>query len=270
MPKANQPFLQFSHVTKRFVAADGHQVLAIDDVSLDVADGEFLTIVGPSGCGKSTLLNLVVGLDRPEGGTIQLHGKPSWESRSKIGYVTQDDNLFPWRTLQQNIEFPLELRGVPRDQRQKISRDYIRRVGLEGFESRYAHQLSGGMRQRGNIIRALSFSPEILLMDEPFGSLDAQTRITLQESLLDIWREERKTVIFITHDLQEAIALGDRVVVMTARPGRIKTVHPVPIPRPRDLYNIHQEPIFRDLLSQLWGELAEEVRATEAQLVSMT
>jgi len=263
----NSNSLTFKGVTKAFDAPDGSRVTALRDFSLEVGDAEFVTIVGPSGCGKSTLLNLLVGLDHLTSGSITLHGKPSWDSRMRIGYVTQEDNLYPWRTLRQNVEFPLELRGVGRRERRRITSHLLDRVGLKGFEDRYVHELSGGMRQRGNIVRALSFDPDILMMDEPFGPLDAQTRIVLQQQLLELWAQDRKTVIFVTHDLQEAIALGDRVIVMTARPGQIKAVHRVTIPRPRNLYHLHELDDFRNLLSLLWSQLAEEVEAARAQEV---
>src|SRR5690349_15839456 len=217
----------------------GRRVQALLETNLQVRAQEFLTIVGPSGCGKSTLMNLIVGLFPPSGGQIFYRGKPHVGINHSIGYVTQADNLYPWRTLRQNIEFPLELRGVPLRERRERSERLIQRVGLFGFEDCYPHELSGGMRQRANIIRTLVYEPEVILMDEPFGPLDAQTRLILQNQLLDLWQEERKTVIFITHDLGEAVALADRVVVMSARPGRIKVVAPVPIPRPRDLFEIH-------------------------------
>jgi NitT/TauT family transport system ATP-binding protein len=260
--------LHFEDVHKAFSSPDGTTVIALEGFTLSVAAGEFLTVVGPSGCGKSTLLNLVVGLDHPTRGAVTLKGRPSDESRSRIGYVTQEDNLFPWRTLQRNVELPLEIRSVPKEERTRISSALIKKVGLGGFENRYAHQLSGGMRQRGNIVRALSFDPEIILMDEPFGPLDAQTRIVLQQQLLDIWSQQRRTVLFITHDLQEAIALADRVVVMTARPGRIKSVHEVRLPRPRNLYHLHENPEFRKLLSVLWDQLAEEVEAAQKETLN--
>lgn len=250
--------LRFDNVSMTYSSKDG-PVEAVQDLSLDVRSGEFLTIVGPSGCGKSTLLNLLVGLDQPSSGRILLAGKPSHEQRTSIGYVMQNDNLYPWRTLQENVEFPLELRKVDADRRREISSDYLARVKLSGFEKKFPHELSGGMRQRGNIVRALCFSPDLLIMDEPFGPLDAQTRLLLQQQLLDLWRDERKTVIFITHDLQEAIGLGDRVLVMTARPGRIKALHSVDIPRPRDLAHIHERQEFRELLSQLGDQLADEI-----------
>jgi len=254
---APPPILEFKSVSKSYVSARG-AVRALNDITLSVRAGEFLTIVGPSGCGKSTLLNLLVGLDHPTSGEILLEGSKSVD-RLKIGYVMQNDNLYPWRTLQENVEFPLELRNVDARKRREISRNYLEKVRLAEFADRYPHELSGGMRQRGNIVRALSFSPSVIIMDEPFGPLDAQTRLLLQTQLLELWSQERKTVIFITHDLHEAIALGDRVLVLTARPGRIKAVHDVPIPRPRDLRHMHENPVYRELLTQIGDELAEEI-----------
>ncbi len=209
--------LKFRNVSKTF-RSDRGSVVALDSLSLDVRDGEFLTIVGPSGCGKSTLLNILVGLELPSDGEIFLDGRNAVD-RKAVGYVMQNDNLYPWRTLRENVEFPLELRGYSQSDRRDISQRYLEKVRLAEFGDRYPYELSGGMRQRGNIVRALSFSPRILIMDEPFGPLDAQTRLLLQNLLLDLWAEERKTIVFITHDLHEAIALGDRVVVLTARPG---------------------------------------------------
>ena len=256
------PILQFRDVSKTFQTARG-PVHAVRGITIDVRDGEFLTIVGPSGCGKSTLLNLLVGLEKPSGGAILLEGRAEID-RMKIGYVMQDDNLYPWRTLQQNVEFPLELRGVPAAERSRIAREYLAKVQLGGFENRYPYELSGGMRQRGNIVRALSYSPRVIIMDEPFGPLDAQTRILLQQQLLEIWAQERKTVIFITHDLHEAIALGDRVMVLTKRPGSVKAVHEVNLPRPRDIRHIHEHPEFRRLLSLLGDQLEEEIMGAKA------
>lgn len=258
-----QPILQFREVSKTFRTGRG-SVKAIGSISVDVRDGEFLTIVGPSGCGKSTLLNLLVGLEKPSGGSILLEGQSEID-RMKIGYVMQDDNLYPWRTLQENVEFPLELRGVPPAERTRIARDYLAKVQLTGFENRYPYELSGGMRQRGNIVRALSYLPRVIIMDEPFGPLDAQTRILLQQQLLDIWQQEKKTVIFITHDLQEAIALGDRVMVLTKRPGSVKAIHDINLPRPRDIRRIHEDPEFRRLLSTLGDQLEEEIMGAKEQ-----
>jgi NitT/TauT family transport system ATP-binding protein len=238
----------------------GRRVQALLETDLLINDREFLTIVGPSGCGKSTLMNLIVGLFPASTGEILYRGQRQAGVNRAIGYVTQADNLYPWRTLRKNIEFPLELRGVPARQRHERSQHLIQRVGLAGFEDSYPHELSGGMRQRANIIRTLAYEPEVILMDEPFGPLDAQTRLILQNQLLELWQEERKTIIFITHDLGEAVALAERVVVMSALPGRIKTIAPVPIPRPRDLFEIHTDERFRETYRALWASLEEEVK----------
>jgi NitT/TauT family transport system ATP-binding protein len=245
--------------------AKGRRVQALLETDLKINEGEFLTIVGPSGCGKSTLMNLIVGLFPATSGEILYRGKRHSGVNRSIGYVTQADNLYPWRTLRKNIEFPLELRGVPARERHERSHHLIRRVGLSGFEDSYPHELSGGMRQRANIIRTLAYEPEVILMDEPFGPLDAQTRLILQNQLLDLWQEEKKTIIFITHDLGEAVALADRVVVMSARPGRIKTIASVPIPRPRDLFEIHKDERFLATDQTLWLSLEDEVKKGAAQ-----
>lgn len=250
--------LSLQGVSKAFFS-HGSRVLAVDKIDLDIHEKEFLTIVGPSGCGKSTLLNVIVGLIPPSEGNILFQGSKSRGINTRIGYVTQADNLLPWRTLIKNVVFPLELRGGHDNQGEERARGLIRQVGLAGFEHHYPHELSGGMRQRANIIRTLIYDPKVLLMDEPFGPLDAQTRITLQNQLLQLWTESQKTFIFITHDLVEAISLADRVVVMTARPGRIKSINEVRIPRPRDVFHIHRSEEFRDIYDKLWEELREEV-----------
>ncbi|MFQ5913094.1 MAG: ABC transporter ATP-binding protein [Nitrospinota bacterium] len=237
----------------------GRRVHAMDSVDLDVREGEFLAIVGPSGCGKSTLLNLLVGLFPPTSGEVRFRGRPTLGINTQVGYVTQADNLLPWRTLRANVRFPLELRNVDTGDSDARANALIRQVGLAGFENHYPHELSGGMRQRANIVRTLIYNPDVILMDEPFGPLDAQTRLRLQTQLLELWEQNRKTIVFITHDLVEAIAMADRVVVMTARPGRIKTEHRVEMSRPRDVYHIHRSQMFRDLYDRLWEELRTEV-----------
>ncbi|HEY7165899.1 MAG TPA: ABC transporter ATP-binding protein [Candidatus Binatia bacterium] len=242
----------------------GKRILALDSISLSVAAGEFVTIVGPSGCGKSTLLNLIVGLLRASAGRIALRGQRIDGICTKIGYVTQKDNLLPWRTLAENVEIALEIRGLDKDARKRQSRELIERVGLSGFEDHYPHELSGGMRQRANIIRTLIYDPELILMDEPFGPLDAQTRIVLQDQLLKLWYASKKTIIFITHDLIEAITLADRVVLMTSRPGRIKSIENVTIPRPREVFSIHESAEFRSAYERLWQQLRPEVTLTDA------
>ena len=242
----------------------GKRVVALDSIDLNISDGEFVTIVGPSGCGKSTLLNLIVGLLRSSAGRITFRGDPITGICTKIGYVTQKDNLLPWRTLIENVEIALEIRGIDNQIRRDRAQELIGRVGLSGFEEHYPHELSGGMRQRANIIRTLIYDPELILMDEPFGPLDAQTRIVLQDQLLKLWSASKKTIVFITHDLIEAITLADRVVLMSARPGRIKFIESIAIPRPRDVFQIHQSPEFRSAYERLWQELRPEVKLTEA------
>jgi NitT/TauT family transport system ATP-binding protein len=254
------PILSIRAVSRAFPGR-GRRVQALDDVTLDVETGEFLTIVGPSGCGKSTLLNILSGLLPPSTGTILYKGRPLTGVDQEIGYVTQADNLYPWLTLRENVEFPLRIRGVAAAERRRRAIALIERVGLAGFEDHYPYELSGGMRQRANIVRTLIYDPEVILMDEPFGPLDAQTRLILQARLLELWGAARKTIVFITHDLAEAVALADRVVVMTARPGRIKSICPVSIGRPRDLFHIHDDEQFRVTYDKLWDDLEAEVLA---------
>ncbi len=242
----------------------GKKVLALDSIDLAIAAGEFVTIVGPSGCGKSTLLNLIVGLLRANFGRILFDGVPINGICTKIGYVTQKDNLLPWRTLLENVEIALEIRGMDKTNRRARAEKLIGLVGLIGFEDHYPHELSGGMRQRANIIRTLIYNPELILMDEPFGPLDAQTRMVLQEQLLQLWSATKKTILFITHDLIEAITLADRVVIMTSRPGRIKSIEHVTIPRPREVFKIHQNAEFRSAYERLWQQLRPEVTLTES------
>lgn len=254
-----ESLLTIREVGKRFLSR-GSIVRAVESFSLDIQEGEFITIVGPSGCGKSTLLNVLVGLYPASEGEIRYKGTPIRGLNPEIGYVTQQDNLLPWRTLRKNILLPLEFRAdIKGNGAEARVQHLIDKVGLSGFENHYPHELSGGMRQRANIIRTLIYNPQVILMDEPFGPLDAQTRLTLQNQLLELWREERKTIIFITHDLTEAITLADRVVVMTGRPGSIKSVTRVDIPRPRDVYHIHRSEAYREIYDKLWEELREEV-----------
>ncbi len=256
------PLLTLEAVKKEFHVR-GKTVLALDNINLALEEGEFVTVVGPSGCGKSTLLNLIVGLLQASSGRILFRDRPINGINPEIGYVTQKDNLLPWRTLLENVEIALEIRGVEKSQRRRRAEELIGRVGLNSFETHYPHELSGGMRQRANIIRTLIYDPELILMDEPFGPLDAQTRIVLQGQLLKLWYASKKTIVFITHDLVEAITLADRVVMMTSRPGRVKDVATVPIARPRDVYRIHESEGFRAVYERLWQELQPEVSMAE-------
>lgn len=254
------PVVELASVFKAFVAGRSRQAsLALDDVSLRVPQGEFWTIVGPSGCGKSTILNLLAGLSPATDGDVLFEGRPVRGVNTRVGYVTQDDNLLPWRTLQANVELALELRGVPSAQRAERSREMIQRVGLAGFERHYPAELSGGMRKRASIIRTLIYETPVILMDEPFGPLDAQTRLVLQDDLLSLWERARRTILFVTHDLVEAIALSDTVVVMSAAPGKVKHVFDVDIPRPRDVFHIHEAPGFSDIYDRLWADIREEI-----------
>ncbi len=255
--------LSIENVRKEYQVR-GKKVLALDSVDLTIAEGEFVTVVGPSGCGKSTLLNLIVGLMRSSMGRIVFRGAPIEGITTKIGYVTQKDNLLPWRTLIENVEIALEIRAIEKSARRTQAQDLIDQVGLSGFEDHYPHELSGGMRQRANIIRTLIYDPELILMDEPFGPLDAQTRIVLQDQLLKLWYASKKTIVFITHDLIEAITLADRVVLMSARPGRIKSIEEIAIPRPRDVFKIHEDAQFRSAYERLWQQLRPEVTLSES------
>ena len=240
----------------------GKPTRALEPTNLQISDNDFVTILGPSGCGKSTLLRLVAGLDRPTAGRIVLNGKPVVEPGPDRGMVFQSYTLFPWLTVADNIAFGLREKGVARERRSEAVREWLVRIGLTGFEHHYPKQLSGGMQQRTAIARALANDPEILLLDEPFGALDNQTRALMQELLLDIWERARKTVLFVTHDIEEAIFLGSRVVVMTARPGRIKAEVAIDLPHPRH-YTIKTSPEF----SALKARLTEEIR-TEAVLAA--
>jgi ABC-type nitrate/sulfonate/bicarbonate transport system ATPase subunit len=237
--------LHIDNVTLRFTPRRGDPVTALDGISLDVADKEFSVIVGPSGCGKSSLLRLVAGLARPTSGSIRLDGKTVARPGKDRGMVFQSYTLFPWLTVQKNVEFGLKVAGLDAAARAKIAGRFLSQVGLEAFAQAYPRQLSGGMMQRVALARALANDPEILLMDEPFGALDSQTRSLMQELLLGIWESSHKTVLFITHDIDEAILLGDRVYVMTARPGRIKEVVEIDIPRPRTVDVLTSEPFMR-------------------------
>jgi NitT/TauT family transport system ATP-binding protein len=227
------PKLRIDNVALRFKPRTGDPVTALENISLGVEDKEFSVIVGPSGCGKTSLLRLVAGLIEPTEGSISLDNTSISGPGKDRGMVFQSYTLFPWLTVQDNVEFGLRIAGIPTAQRHEASRRYIAQVGLTGFERLYPKQLSGGMMQRVALARALANDPAILLMDEPFGALDSQTRSLMQELLLDIWQSSHKTVLFITHDIDESILLGDRVYVMTARPGRIKEMVEIDLPRPR-------------------------------------
>ncbi|KAA8884988.1 ABC transporter ATP-binding protein [Nocardia colli] len=252
--------LSLTGVHKQFaIRGSNEKFTAIQDVSLDLRDGEFLVLVGPSGSGKSTLLDLLGGLSKPTSGEILLDGKPITGPGLDRGIVFQQYALLPWRTARGNIEFGLEAKGLRRKERRAIAEHYLELVGLTGFGDRYPHELSGGMKQRVAIARSLAFDPEVLLMDEPFAALDAQTRESLQDELLRIWRATGKTVLFITHGIDEAVYLGQRVAVLTSRPGRIKAVVDVEIDREAG-GDIRSSERFRDYRHEIWTLLQSEVQ----------
>ncbi len=238
----------------------GGAVLALDRVTLDVYENEIACLVGPSGCGKTTLLRALDGLLPLSAGQITIDGVPVTAPPPNVAMVFQHFGLFPWKTVKANAAYGLKLAGAPRDLIEARVRRVLKLVGLEGFEHVYPYQLSGGMQQRVGLARALAMAPEILLMDEPFAALDAQTRELLQEETLRILEEERKTIVFVTHSIDEAILLGDRVIVLTARPGRVKQIVPVPFARPRRLAAIRADPAFGELRTRLWELLRQEMQ----------
>ena len=242
---------------------DGYRQLVLDDIQLTVGEGEFVSIIGPSGCGKSTLLNIVAGLDSPDSGTVTVGGDQGVSALGRVGYMQQKDLLLPWRTVLDNAILGLELHGVPRRQARTRALEFTEFFGLKGFENQYPYALSGGMKQRAAFLRTMLMDQEIVLLDEPFGALDALTRVQMQEWLLELWDSLRKTIVLITHDMDEAILLSDRVYVLTQRPGRVTLVLDVDLPRPRS-YEQVTEPQFARLKSRLLEPLREK-RLDEAQ-----
>lgn len=251
--------IQALNISKTFQTADEQKVGALENISLDIAPGEFVTVVGPSGCGKSTLIKLIAGLVVPTSGRIIYQGEEVLGLNTKVGYVPQESKLFPWLTVEDNVAFGLDSKGFSKTERSERVRHFIQLAGLAGFENRYPSQLSGGMSKRASIVRALAYDPPVILMDEPFGPLDAQTRMILQDELLKIWEQKRQTIVFVTHDLVEAVALADRVVVMTHRPGKIRDVIPVPMSRPRDIFEIHRQDGFDEAHARLWNIFRHEL-----------
>ncbi|MGW2649384.1 ABC transporter ATP-binding protein [Streptomyces sp. NPDC001393] len=244
----------------------GEVFTALQDVSFTVEPGQFCAVVGPTGCGKSTTLSMVSGLDRPSEGSVRVGGREVDGVTDGVSFMFQADALLPWKTVLGNVLMGPVFRGVPKQQAQASARDWLRRVGLAGFEDRYPHQLSGGMRKRVAMAAALINEPKILIMDEPFGALDVQTKAIMSTELLDLWEQIRPSVIFITHDLDEAVALADRVVVMTSSPGSVKAVFDIDLPRPRGaVQDIRYQPRFIELQHQIWDTLREEVERAYAR-----
>ena len=234
------------------------EFVALKDINLEVQTGEFLVLVGPSGCGKSTLLDILAGLAQPSSGAVLIDGKKITGPALDRGIVLQGYALFPWRTVRKNVEFGLEVKKVPKGERKGISDRFIKLVGLEGFENRYPHELSGGMKQRVAIARALAYDPEVLLMDEPFAAVDAQTRETLQDELLRIWEATGKTIVFVTHSIEEAVFLGDRVAVFTANPGTLREVVKIDLPRPRHNSDLRSSAEFGWVRHRVWELLQNQ------------
>lgn len=252
--------IEIAGLTKRFLTPKGEPFTAIRDVTLTVEPGQFCAIVGPTGCGKSTTLAQVSGLERPSAGSVRVGGDLVDGVTKGVSYMFQGDSLFPWKSVLANVRIGPMLLGRPKNEATELAMDWLRRVGLAGFEDRYPHQLSGGMRKRVAMAAALINEPRILLMDEPFGALDVQTKAIMQTELLQLWEELRPSVLFITHDLDEAVALADKVVIMTSSPGTVKDVFDVDLPRPRgDVQEIRHERAFLDIQGRIWESLKDEV-----------
>ena len=254
-----EPSIELRHATRSFVTPTGASLTAIRDVDLTVAAGEFCAIVGPTGCGKSTTLSLISGLAPPTRGEVFVLGKPVTSVDPRIGFVFQNDALFPWRNVLDNVAAGPTFRGMPREEALRRASDWVRRVGLSRFERHHPHQLSGGMRKRVALAQTMINEPSVLLMDEPFSALDVQTRVLMQDELLQLWSTAKASVVFVTHDLEEAIALADRVVVMTAGPATVKSTYAIDLPRPRVTSEIRFEPRFVELSRLIWSDLREEV-----------
>jgi NitT/TauT family transport system ATP-binding protein len=248
-------------LSKTFRLRDGQKVDALRDIDLEIHDGEFVCIIGASGCGKTTLLRIIGGFEQADAGCVEIATTPSEDGGGGLvtSTVFQEESVFPWLTAEQNVGYGLKVRNVPRARREQIVDHFIHKVGLSAFRNAYPNQLSGGMRQRVSVARAFANEPEVLLMDEPFGALDEQTRLVLQDEVLRLWSEHRRTVLFVTHNLDEAISLSDRVVVLGARPGRIRAVIEVDLPRPRNVIALRGNDRYGMLYQQLWELLRDDI-----------
>jgi NitT/TauT family transport system ATP-binding protein len=259
------PAIELRNVTKRFRTPEGSVFTALTDLDLTVEEGQFCAVVGPSGSGKSTTLTLVSGLEPASTGEVFVHGEPVRAIGSDIGFVFQSDALLPWKTVLDNVAAGPIFRGTSKKRARVQARDWLRRVGLKGFEDHHPHQLSGGMRKRVALAQSLINEPRILLMDEPFSALDVQTRQIMSAELLSLWEQVRPTVVFVTHDLEEAIALADRVVVVTAAPGTVKAVYDIELPRPRKVPEVRFDPQFIAAYEEIWNTLRDEVQRAYAR-----
>lgn len=254
-----QVLISAQGLSKIYRSQNSEKVVALENVNLDIHKNEFIAIIGPSGCGKSTLLNILAGLYEPDSGQVLIDSNAAKGVNMKSGHISQTDTLLPWRTVLENVEVGLEIRGVGKKERRAIAEKLIEQVGLKGFEETYPFELSGAMKKRATIIRTLAYDPEIIFMDEPFVGLDVQTRDMLEEDILKIWQETRKTIVFVTHDLAEAITLADRVILMTARPAAIKSEYLITLPRPRSAVETKFTPQFIKLHKRIWDDLSTEV-----------
>jgi NitT/TauT family transport system ATP-binding protein len=252
--------IELRNVSRKFVSPAGKVTLALRDFSLTVREGDFCVIVGPTGCGKSTTLGMITGLSPPSSGTVEVFGKPVTGIDPDIGFVFQADAVFPWKSVLDNVAIGPIFRGKPAPQAREMAAHWVRRVGLAGFEHHYPHQLSGGMRKRVALAQTFINEPRILLMDEPFSALDVQTRALMQDELLGLWSEKKASVVFVTHDIEEAIALGDRVVVLSKGPGSVKCSYDIGLPRPRDVSTARYTGDFIDLSRKIWSDLKNEVQ----------
>lgn len=260
--------IELDGISKRFTwTSKGvpHEVMALEDVSLSIRENEFLTMIGPSGCGKTTLLRIIASLTPPSAGQVLVDGVPVTKPGPERSMVFQSFGLFPWKTVLDNVKFPLIVRKMSEDAASEIARTHLRKVGLEKFASSHPHQLSGGMQQRVGLARALATDPDVLLMDEPFGALDAQTRELMQEELERLWQDARKTVVFVTHDLDEAVLLADRILLLSRRPGRVRSVVSVDLPRPRWEQDVRSHPEFPRLRSEIWTLLRKDLLEDAAE-----
>jgi NitT/TauT family transport system ATP-binding protein len=250
-------------VSKRFIAR-GRDVMALEEVSLEVGAGDFVAFVGPSGCGKSTLLNMIAGIVKPTSGHILQDGSAIAGINRQVGYMTQVDSLLPWRTVEQNVMLPLQLRRRPKAASRRRVQELLEVVNLRTFAQHFPVELSGGMRKRVALAQVLVYDPGILLMDEPFGALDAQLKLVMQSELMKLWERTGKTILFVTHDLAEAISLAQRVVVFTGRPGQVKRIAEIDLPQPRDMFQVRFQPRFQEIYEQIWAELAPEIHKGES------
>jgi len=262
------PAIELINVSRRFLSPSGKSLTALRNFSMRVDRGEFVAVVGPTGCGKSTTLNLVTGLAPASSGEVRVMGAPVTGIDRRVGFVFQTDALFPWRSVEDNVVAGPLFRGKPKGEAYQAARAWLKRLGLTGFEHHYPHQLSGGMRKRVSLAQTFINEPEILLMDEPFSSLDAQTRVVMHEELLRLWTEVRSSVVFVTHDLEEAVALADKVYVLTSGPATVKSVYTIDLARPRVVAEVRYDPRFIEYSRMIWEDLKDEVQRSYARLAA--